>query len=109
MSNSKIAIYGLLGCEKCENTAKKFRELAIDYEFIDCSGYNETCHNLEVLTGAIDYPIIVIDNTVIYQLLNYTKSAAVRQLNDKLSGIGVLTFHELMGSAISEYKKRYTP
>jgi glutaredoxin len=109
MNKSKIIVYGLLGCEKCENVAKKFRELLVDYEFIDCSGYNEICHDLELLTGAIDYPIVVVNDVVIYQLLNYSKSAATRRLNDKLNGIGVLTVHELISAAVVEYKKYHTP
>jgi len=110
MKINQVTIYGLSGCEKCENVAKKLRELSIHYEFVECSGYNDTCHDLEVLTACVDYPIVCVGNVLVYQVLNYTKSSARKQLNSHYIGMGVLSIHELVGVVVSEYKHlNYTP
>jgi hypothetical protein len=101
----KIKVYGLKGCEKCDNLTKKLSDVGIPYEFTDCSGYLEECQDMEILTGALDYPIVVVNNVVIYQVLNYTKSAKMESLNSQYLGLGVLSMHELIGSTIAEYMK----
>jgi len=105
MKKNQIKIYGLAGCEKCENTARKLSSLSIPYEFIECSGYNDECHNLEMLTGAVDYPMIVIDNNIYYLALNYNSNSTNKVYENGYSGIDSLTIHELLGKVVDHYKK----
>lgn len=107
MKNSAVHIFGLQGCEKCDSVSTKLKSLHIPYEFTDCSGYKEVCHELELLTGAIDFPIIVVGEVVLCLVLNYNPQVNKRVLKNGQTCIDCLSLHELLGKTVDEYKKHY--
>lgn len=91
----RVKLHTLQDCKKCKKLKEDLDALNVEYYCITCENDPVDCDKLEELTGSDNYPMVILENRNITEILyiaeNYSDLGSIKNKN----GIALIPMYSI--------------